>query len=81
MIYFRAVILLFVSIRILPALEYLKLLHTFGGELGGGAYLPYAFASESGMDLTKVLTDGMFISILSSDLILAKMASRNVTLT
>jgi hypothetical protein len=76
----RAVVFLFVTIRALPAIQYIKLLHTFGGDFGGGAYqpLPTAIAAATGMDITRVLTDGMFISILSSDFILAKMASRNV---
>lgn len=75
----RSVVFLFVLIRVLPAVKYMQLLHTFGGDIGGGAYSTYSLAAESGMDITKVLTDGMFISILSSDLILAKMANRNVS--
>lgn len=73
-------LLLFMVIRAVPAMSLLSNLFTFGGEFGRGAYYPISeeMSSETGIDLIRVLADGMFISVLTSDLILSKMASRQL---
>mmetsp|Transcript_16470 Transcript_16470/g.19480 ORF Transcript_16470/g.19480 Transcript_16470/m.19480 type:complete len:531 (+) Transcript_16470:34-1626(+) len=73
-------LLLFLCIRAVPAITIFSNLHTFGGDFGSGAYHPLSaqMSEMTGIDLTRVLADGMFMSILTSDLILSKMASRQL---